>query len=268
MPIFDPFSESAAFQSSTGLTLSDAAAVSVPGGGVNTSYGAKVLTIDPTNLIQFFKLNEQSGTTATDFSPEANNGTYNAGVTLNNTPFLTGDGAPLFDGTGDVLDIYSAGLAADFSFTEFSLTAWVKVRSSAVWSDGTDRRVFTILVDGNNFIFIRRATAANTLNFIYDAGGTAKQVQIGSQSSVDWMHLALTVSASNNRLKAYINGAQVGSTQTGLGTWSGSMLSSASVIGGNTTGATANIWNGWIAYPTIYKAELSAANVLALATYP
>jgi hypothetical protein len=61
-------------------------------------------------------------------------------------------------------------------------------------------------------------------------------------------------------MRAYINGAQVGTTQTSLGTWSGALDSAQTCIGAaNTT--PASVHSGWLAHPAIWNVALTPAEV-------
>lgn len=110
----------------TGYTWSDEEAdsgLTVPGGGAD--YAAEVLADSP---VAYWKLDETSGTTATD-SVGGNNGTYTGGYTLNQ-PGIPSTGRPsvLFDGTSGYVNL---GAPAALNLTAaWTLEAWVYLIST------------------------------------------------------------------------------------------------------------------------------------------
>ena len=78
-------------------------------------------------------------------------------------------------------------------------------------------------VDSDNELFIFWHNASDQIRFTYRAGGTTKRIDWSASDMAHdaWIHFAMTWSASDDELKAYINGTQVGSTIGSLGDWSG-----------------------------------------------
>jgi hypothetical protein len=183
------------------------------------------------------------------------------GVTLGSS---TGAGGHLtnaytFDGTNDYVNIYSGELNSAFNATEGSLIAWAKVSGSGVWTDTTTRRIALIGVDAStNLVSISRSTTNNLLNVAYVANSVSKNVAI-TTSSTNWMQIAVTWSRSNDQMIVYFNGAQSGSTQTGLGTWSGNLGSTNTEIGANASGL--NPWSGMINDVHLYTRALTAEEI-------
>ena len=235
-----------------------------------TNSGGSTNTSQPAAPLAYWKFDEGFGTTAN------NNGS--GGSALNGT--LTNMASPAtstsgwqvaasnckinkclsFDGTNDFVNIYSTALSNAFNPKEGSLTAWVKVSGAGVWTDGTNREVIRLLADNNNFVFIDKDTANNALRFEYGAGGTFSLVNPSGLSNTGWMHVVLTWSKSNDQVKAYINGAQVGSTVTGLGTWVGSLGTISTAIGAaNTSGSVP--WSGQIDEVKVFPYALTADQI-------
>ena len=89
------------------------------------------------------------------------------------------------------------------------------------------------------------------VNIAWDAGSTVKAVTDASlASTLNWFQIGLTVDKTGDKVIAYINGAQVGSTQTGLGTWAGALAATLCNIGAAATTPTA-VWSGLIAHVVI-----------------
>lgn len=233
------------------------------GTGNNLAYTNKVIALAP---IAYWPLADASGATATDESGNARNGSYVGSPTLGVTGIGDGRTAATFNGTSSYTNIYSASLAGAFNSQEGTISAWFKVSAAGVWTDATFRRVAVFFVDNNNFVSIHRTSTNNQLRVQYGAGGTQKFTD-ASTSATGWLHAAVTWSKAADQLKGYLSGAQFGSTQTGLGTWAGSLSSTGTLIGALAT-TPSQLWSGDLAHVAIFTSALSAANVLALATVP
>ena len=219
-----------------------------------------VLALNP---LAFWPLNELSGTTAIDATGHGYNGTLGA---TTKAPTIGqagqfGNTCYSFDG-GDLVNIYTAGLAGAFSGAKGTLAAWMKVYDSTVWGT-TPRKVVNLYVDDSNYIDLRKNNQANQFVFSYKAGGTSSGITATGQSNTGWMHVGLTwdkTAGETGEAKAYINGVQYGSTAVGLGTWAGNLASAACAIGANDT--TPNQpWYGWIQYVGLWDRALTATEM-------
>lgn len=211
-------------------------------------------------LIAYWTGNDKSGTIAVDSSGNGRDGTYTA-VTLGQTGIGDGGSSVLYDGTTSKTNVFSTSLQSAFNGAEGSLFAWLQVSASGVWTDGIQRLVGTFRADNNNRCQIDKS-ANNTMRGLYVAGGTAKAVSIGSQTSTGWLHLAMTWSKAADQLKVYLNGAQQGTTQTGLGAFAGSIASTSTVIGSFDT-TPSLVWSGYIAHVALLNRPATAAEVAA-----
>lgn len=229
----------------------------LPAGGAAQSYTDRVLSYSP---IAYWRLNETAGGTATDSSGNGHTGTYN-GVTLSATTGPDGSTpAPSFDGINDFVNVYSAGFAGAFNGSEGSLASWMKVVD---WENAG--YLCRFYVDAANRIRIGQSATDNTIEFNYRAGDVAKFVTVGSQTQTGWFHVAMTWTATGDEMQMYIDGAQVGGTQSSLGTWAGALSSTQTVIGAaSTTGSSA--FPGNIADFAIFDTPLSADAIADLAT--
>jgi hypothetical protein len=216
----------------------------------------------------YWKLDEGQGTVAN------NSGT--GGTNLNGT--LSGFSSPatatsgwiatgkigkalVFDGTNDYVDIYSTTLNNSFNPSEGSLEAWAKVSGPGTWTDGATRMIAQLQTDTNNRLYIRKDTSNNSILAVYVAGSTVKSVTDTSlNGSTRWFHVVLTWSKSQDQMKLYINGNQAGTTQTGLGTWVGSLSSTACMIGLQTQPNTSP-WSGLIDEVKYYPFALTSDQV-------
>lgn len=179
---------------------------------------------------------------------------------------------PEFNGTSSTIDLYTAALASAIDMTEISVSIWAKVASASVFTDSSKRSIITLSADGNNILQISRSTSNDVIDFDYTAASTADTVAASTltagASPVTWMHLGLTVSDTGDAMKAYLNGVQTGSTQTGIGTFSGAIDSDLTVLGSSALGTPADVWSGGISDLIIYSEILTADEMLALSRVP
>ena len=223
-------------------------------------YAQRVLALNP---IAYWKLNETSGSAAADSSGNGFGGTY-SGAVPGGTTWVDGSPAPSFDGIADLVNRYSSGFASAFDPAHYTQSIWVRLAQAGNWTDATIR-FFTIeRADGNNSYAFFKSNTANTITFQIRHGGVFKDVSVGSLSSLSWLHLALTVDDDADEAKAFINGVQVGSPQTGLGTWAGALASAQVVLGAFNTGG-ANSHHGSMAHDAVFDYALSPAQVADLA---
>jgi hypothetical protein len=239
-------------------------------GGTAPSYAEKVLAAFGASLIDYRKLDELSGTAAADSSPKQHAAGVYSGVTLNSIdgPTAAMGRAGSWDGVNDYADIYSAGLNTDFDGLEFSLAAWVKVSAASVWTDGATRTFARITNASNDTAYLRKEAGNNTLIARYFAGGTLKSVSF-TFSGTGWFHFMMTVSksaaAGSGEFKAYLNGAQQGTTQTALGTWSGALVSSGAAIGAAANNGS-EPHSGNLAHCVLLNRPTTAGEITTLAT--
>lgn len=218
------------------------------------------------NCIAAWPLNEASGTTAIDATGHGYNGTY-IGATLGVAGIGDGNTAISLSGAAGErgVNIYSAGLAAAFNSAEGSISGFFKVSDIADWSDGTERFIVRLETDANNFVYYSKKTTGPKLWWGYDAGGTYDAVDGLYHNPTGWVHIAITWSKSADQLKCYLNGVQQGTTQATLGTWSGNLASTKTMIGSARSDANTSQFKGSLARFSLYNAALTQAQIQALA---
>ena len=243
----------------------------IPGGipdvGVAATggYHRKVLATATANLIGYWKMDEHLGTVAIDSSPERNDGAY-TGVVLGAAGIGDGRTSPTFDNTNDFNNIYSAALNTDFSGTEGTLMAWGRVSGSGVWTDANVRELVHI-ADANNAdrIIMERSATDNQLSWIFDVGATLLSVSRDSNTTLDFFHMAITWSDGADEVIAYFDGAQEGTTQTGVPTWTSNLGSTRTLIGARLT-TPLNVWDGNASHVALWTTPLAAAQISNLAS--
>lgn len=227
--------------------------------GDNLRYTRKVLSFAP---IAYWPLAESGGSVAFDASANARNGAY-SNVTLGLPGIGDGRTGGDFNGSDSRLNAYSAGLAGEFNGQEGSAFGWFRASSSGIWTDGVSRRLIYFQADGNNRVYFERVTPNNAVQVNYVAGGTFKIAGATNFSPTTWFCFAATWSKTADQLVVYINGAQVGATQTSLGTFAGSLGASVTNIGCTSAGTA--VWSGNIAHVAVFNYPLSAAQIATLA---
>lgn len=210
-------------------------------------YSRRVIGLFGSSLIAYWKLDETTGTVAADSSGNGRTGAY-SGVDLASVAWSGGGMAPLFDGTNvDIVNIYSASLAAAFNIDEGGVFVWGMVQSAGVWTDGTERYLMCLAVDASTYIYIRRTTTNAQLNCIYRSGGANHTVNIASGSPTGWFLIGVTWSQVADEVRIYYNGAQSGSTVTPVAQWVGALGSTRTLLGDRiATGA--GRWSGYVAH--------------------
>jgi hypothetical protein len=234
--------------------------VILAGGG----YSDKVLGYSP---IAYWPLWEASGATAKDISGNGFDGAY-TGVTLGQEGIGDGSTCPLFDGTNDYVNIYSAGFAGALNGAEGTASMWVKVFNAGIWLDGNERYCIDIRVGANDWVNIYKASANNRIFSVYRAGGVSETIQIDGLSSTGWFHISQTWSASagaDGEFKTYIDGVQQGVTATSLGIWAGTPHASWTAIGAQNITPT-KPWNGYIAHCAVFTSPLTSDQIADLAS--
>lgn len=233
----------------------------------NMAYTNKIIALGP---IAYWPQAEASGTIVTDESGNGRNGAYKAAgePLLGQTGIGDGRTAPLYDGVNDFANVFSASLQGAFNGAEGTIAIWFKVASAGVWTDATIRRLMYFQVDANNRARFEKSTTNNQIAAVYTAGGTAKSVLWNNAGPLTWQHLAITWSKSADQMKFYANGAQIGSTQTGLGTWAGNLASGNTVIGASDSSSGGTPWSGYLAHAAVWNTALSVAQIATLAVVP
>jgi len=229
-----------------------------PGG---RPYYKKVLSYAP---IAYWPLWEPAGAVANCLVNPAQNGTH-VGVTLGQPGIGDGKTCPYFDGANDNTNIYTPTFAGIFNGAEGSLLAWARVAGAGVWTNGVVCRVVTLRADADNRVIVYKNSDSNKLTWFYEANDVSEQIDKDSVSSLDWMCMGFSWSASagvDGEVKAYyfVSGAggQQGATQTALGVWAGVLDITSTNIGARLT-TPSNVWNGYLAHVAVWTRALPLA---------
>lgn len=227
-------------------------------------YADTVLATAPANLIAYWPLWETSGTTADNYEgTAARDGTFARDVSTMGTATGIGDGytAPVFDGSNDLVNIYSASLVSAWNGEEGTVFFWMKILD---W--GTSAYCYSLQEDAGNRVIIYLSAATDKFLYRRAGGGTASDVNYVTAAPTTWVSTAITWSEAEDEMKAYYNGSQVGTTQSSLGSWAGDPLTANEVcIGAQTATPAGNIAiHG--AHFAIWTTPLTSTQIATLAT--
>jgi hypothetical protein len=230
--------------------------------GSRRGYAKRVQLLFSSRIYRYLPMWESAGSAVQDLSPNLANAAYAGGVTLGAAGIGDKRTAVTLDGTGRV-NPYSAAFVAGFPLTELTISVWISI-AAAQWADATLRYLCGFRADASNRMGIEKSVTANTLLFRYYAGGVSKVVTASAVTSEALQNLTMTVSASNDRLRGYVNGSKVGADVTGLGVWAGALASPYTAFGSDRNSAGSHV--GGMAHGLILTGEASAAEVAALAS--
>lgn len=154
--------------------------------------------------------------------------------------------SPFSDGSNDYGDIWSPDLENIFDGAVGSAIIWAKVNSAAVWTDNAVRYLLFMQRNVQNNISILKSTD-NALKFRYRAGNVLKEVSTAF-TGTGWFMVGMSWDKPADQFKAFVNGVQVGSTQTALGTFTAGLNE---FIIGAVSIAPAQVWHGYLDYVAV-----------------
>ena len=239
-----------------GLSLSTRRALAL-----GATYTDKVLGTDP---IAYWPLSEGGGTTAQCKINALQNGTYSSDVATMGIGPGIGDGntAAYFDGAGgDFVNVGSATFNAAFNGAEGTFMQWARVANVGAWTDGSERRSWVCLVDGNNFVIVGKSNANNQFRGLYKAGGGATEsVTQAGLTTTAWVCWIFTWSKTFDRVQLFYNGVSTG-TDTSSGVWAGNPATHN--IGGQ---GALTPWHGWLAHNAVWDRVLGTNEIVLLSS--
>ena len=234
-------------------------------------YATKLAAIAPSNLYGYWPM-QDSNSTIVDLSGNGYNGAYNGTVIRQSSGWSNNQKSVLYDGSTGVANVYSTTFKNNFSPAEMSISMWIKTDTS-FWNSITSRYLCNFQVDANNYLsFYHYGNAPGTNGLVainYKAGGTLKAFQWeiattsghGPLTRTGWDNWGFSLSASNNRIRGFLNGYQYDLDATGLGTWSGGNLTSTKALFcGFNVGSSQLSFNGNMAHVAIWNKELTYDN--------
>ena len=229
--------------------------------GNTNAYINKVLSIEPDSLISYLPMNEKRGTTFVDRSSKGNNAAITGTITLaNSTGIGDGNKAPLFG--GGIANLYSADFNTDFLANKLEKTFMIWVKATLAWSGTGNKYMQYFRADNNNRTFIQNANTGAKSYTVF-SGGVASD--LGFPDFSDWRCLVCVWNVTEDYTKLYLNGIQVGATQTGLLEWAGNLVSTQAVIGASNTSGT-DPWKGYLAHFALWNKALTEAQIISISS--
>jgi hypothetical protein len=232
-----------------------------------SAYTSAVLADSP---IGYWRLNETSGTTAVDYSSNANNGTYSGTYALGATSPITGDPSSKaldLTGTQETVNGYVTipdSTPLNITGTAFTVECWIK----SISPSGTSTSPYAGLYfkqasvynyginhDSNGMFPVLAASTTN-----YTGGQTTPTV--ANDDTATWIYLVGVYNGSV--LQLYSNGSTLGSSATCTGNVETTTGYSA-CIGNILTGSApyAYQWQGYVCEVAIYSTALSSTRISA-----
>jgi uncharacterized repeat protein (TIGR03806 family) len=228
------------------------------GGDGNYASATHTVVIDEPGLIAWLKLDESTGVSANDSSPQENHGTL---VAMEAGDRIAGKfgGALHFDSTDERVTM--ANVAPD----DFTVSFWMRTTRDFPVTNNPPTGLAIINADsgGPTQDFLIAGTRENNVNRISfqtgNASGAANMI-LHATSGVtagDWIHVACTRVKSSGEMKIYLNGA-LEATRTGsVDTLNANPILCIGAIPGN----AATSYEGDLDQIRIYNRALSAAEV-------
>jgi hypothetical protein len=215
------------------------------------------------NLSAQWTFDTVSGTSTPDLSGNNNTATLVNGATT--APGLAQSGVQL-NGTSQYLTAAHAA-SLDVGLGDFSVSAWVRptgttpMRVLNKW-DGTKGWLVDINATTGGAAqpgFLRARMTDGTTNVDYSFSGPI--------AAGVWQHIALTVDRAADQLKLFVNGTQIGTTQS-ITALAGSLSNTALVGIGTIPSSAGSYFNGVVDEVILYKRVLNATELGDLSTTP
>ncbi len=221
-----------------------------------------------TDLLAYWPFRDSAepvGRIAEDISGNDFAGLYfTTGVTYN-IDGPDGDPAINLDGTGNVC-LYSAPLALAYNDSELSIACFVRI-ASAQWTDGSARYITNFGFDaGTEFTAFRKDNSNNRIMFLHFGSGVNQTfVHTFSPQNTGWVHVGITVSEANDRVRGYINGVDVGGVSS-IGAATQGLSAQRGTIGSTACTGAFTPFIGDVARLVLVGREISATEMAGLAT--
>jgi hypothetical protein len=224
--------------------------------------------LDSLSDLVYWPLDEQSGTTALAKYNGVLTSAYDAANT-NVTVGQTGKGkleyTYKYDPASDAYtNLYTASLNTFFDGDKGSMFVFWKVDDIGIWSDAGFHAVMSLATSSSVFI---KCYISNTGDFVIQrrASGTNDIWNISSLTgSLGWHMTAITWDTSagaTGESYAYLDGAQFGVVETGLGSYVGALSSTLCTLGSDGPALTSE-FNGKCAYAGVSDRVLTPTEIL------
>ncbi len=219
--------------------------------------------------IHWWKMDETSGTTATDSGSTARNGTYNNGAVVNQTPICMQGRSVDFDGTNDFLQLASSTFTDLNGVSSYGVEGFFNVDAF-----GTD-------VSGDAHSIISGDLASNIAFLSLNVGsvhvyGTFRSINGDSAQTISWVHgystgqnhvLALNVDIANDSVELFSDGVSVLTQGVTFGNATLSVANdTVRYVAAGRNGSNvkpSRFWDGRIQSVSLYSTKLTADRWMA-----
>jgi hypothetical protein len=220
------------------------------------SYWEDIKALDLAHLAAYWILNEASGSVAADSSGNGHDGTaYD--LTWGQPGIGDLETAASFNGTSS--QVIASTVTSFEKTTAGSILVWFRTPDTGVWSDGSARGLVRLWNDSNHYFIIEQSTVNNTLVIKRNMGGTITTIADTLTPDTEWHYLVATWDESANEIKAFLDGAQFGTTQTGIGT--SLFISFTAYLGYSSFSSS---WSGLMQHVAFWKTALTPATIATL----
>lgn len=202
--------------------------------------------------------------------PSIYNGVYHDGMSIGipETQFgRDGYRAEFSNDDDHYIDVHTDDFVNAFNGFYGTVILWMRVPNLASWTKPIFQRPIAFFVGGNNLVSLFSTNVNYNFAFRYVADGTINAYVHSFLTEDDpsrWFPIGLTWDVDQDKVITYIDGVAI-NTETGMGTFSGSLT--RALIGANLiTGAGS--WDGYLSHVAVYKAALTASEMLTIANNP
>ena len=231
------------------LTDSDTIAIAV---GTSTSYFDAIWAEG--SLLNYYRMDEPSGTAIDDIETANNNGTYVGSPTLAQAGAITGNSSVLFDGVNDY------GTIARQVSTNFTIEFWFKstqgLGTSGQWPQFAGMVDNNVTGTNNDF-----GVALSAAGYVVAGVGNPDTTIVSAISGFNdgtWHHVAFTRTQSTGLMTLYVDGVSRAS-----GNGSTATLNAVANINFGRNAAGTNYYAGNLDEIAIYNTALSGATIAA-----
>jgi hypothetical protein len=236
----------------------------ITGAATTVEVGDDVIMSENTDTDSTKAAGAGSGWTSSGSVVSSNNGYASTTVTgtrhgtlVSSPPFVTGQISNAVDlnGSSQYVSLPDGSVAG---LTDFTISTWVKLDTTA-----SSRRIFDFGTGTNTYMYLT-PTNGTAIRFAITTGGSGSEQVITGTAALatgSWVHVAVTHIGNTGKL--YVNGAQVGSSNTSM-TLSPNSLGTTTQnwIGRSQSGG--NYLDGKVDDFRIYNRGLSAAELTTI----
>ena len=215
------------------------------------------------NLVGYWRMEENTGTTVADSSTNSNTATLTNGPTFSTDVPLSAYSLD-FDGTDDYIEVSdhdNLSFGNGSTDSAFTMAGWVKLDATSL------QRFITKSGSSTAEYIFGTGGGSNLLLALYDdtTSVVRYRVSTGTLSTGTWTHVAVT--HTSGTIKLYIDGTEDSGTSGDIGSYTAMHNSTGTVrLGGYQNGS--QYTNGKLDELAVWDEALTATEISAMAAYP